>query len=128
MTHAGHHHPNAFSLAPAILLVLAVIALATPAVARTPELVAAMGHRWGKARATEGLRRLFPAGTSEQVLLDAVARDGFHLSRPRKDGSRFARGYQGGGNIACTDIYTVTWRTDGAGRIAAIDGDVEGSC
>jgi hypothetical protein len=128
MAHDYDHHPHAFGLAPAILLALAVIALATPAVARTPELVAAMGHKWGKIRATEGLRRLFPAGTSEQALLDAVSRDGFHLGKPRKDGSRFARGYQGGGNIACTDIYTVTWRTDDAGRITAIDGDVEGSC
>lgn len=128
MTHAEHHHPHGLALAPAILIALAVIAIATPAVARTPELVAAMGHKWGKAHATEGLRRLVPPGSSEQALVDRLRQDGFHLGKPRRDGSRFARAYRGGGNIACTDIYTVSWRADAEGRITAIDGNVEGSC
>jgi hypothetical protein len=115
-------------LVPAILLALAVVAYATPAVTHAPETIQAMGSHWGKLQATGALRRLFPAGTPEPALVAALERDGFKLGRPRKDGSRLARAYQGGGTIACTDIYTVTWRTGPDGRVVAIDGDVEGSC
>jgi hypothetical protein len=107
-------------------VVVATLA-AAPAFARgQPELIELMGHKWGKGHPTEALQQRFPAGSSEAALIDALKASDFHLGKPKADGSRYARNYWGGG-LACTDIYTVTWRAD-AGRVAEIKGDVEGSC
>ncbi len=99
---------------------------AAPAFARQPALIELMGHKWGKGHPTEALRGRFPAGSSEAELIAALKASDFKLSSVKADGSRYARNYWGGG-MACTDIYTVTWRAD-AGRVAEIRGDVEGSC
>jgi hypothetical protein len=60
-------------------------------------------------------------------LVDALKASDFKFDRAKGD-DHMARNYWGGGNIACTDIYTVRWRTDAQGRLADVTGDVEGAC
>ena len=95
---------------PGFLACLAAAVLAAaPAVARDNALIELMGHKWGKGRPTEALRGRFPPGSPEAALVEALKDSDFHLAKPRADGTRMARNYWGGG-MACTDIYTVTWR------------------
>jgi hypothetical protein len=106
-------------------LTATLVLAAAPALARDNAMIELMGHKWGKGRPTEALRARFPAGSPEGALTDALKDSGFHFGG--KGGEHMARNYRGGG-MACTDIYTVRWRTDAQGRLADVTGDVEGSC
>ena len=108
-------------------LIATLVLAAAPALAKDNAMIELMGHKWGKGHPTEALRARFPAGSPEGALTDALNGSGFHLAKPKADGEHMARNYWGGG-LACTDIYTVRWRTDPQGRIADVTGDVDGSC
>lgn len=107
-------------------LTATLVLAAAPALARDNAMIELMGHRWGKGRPTEALRAHFPAGSPEGALVDALHASGFHFDHAKGD-EHMARNYWGGG-LACTDIYTVRWRTGPDGRLADVTGDVEGSC
>ena len=70
-----------------------------------------------------------PGSPEEAPLVDALKDPGFHFRQAQRRGRAHARSrnYWGGG-LACTDIYTVRWRTGPDGRLADVTGDVEGSC
>jgi hypothetical protein len=116
-------------IVPAVIVLIVAAECASAPLAHAkgqPALIELMGHKWGKGHPTEALRGRFPVGSSEADLIAALNASDFKLSHAKADGSRYARTYWGGG-MACTDIYTVTWRAD-AGRVADIRGDVEGAC
>jgi hypothetical protein len=107
-------------------LTATLVLTAAPALARDNAMIELMGHKWGKGHPTEALRARFPVGSPESALTGALHGSDFHFG-DAKGGEHMARNYWGGG-MACTDIYTVTWRTGPDGRLADVRGDVEGSC
>jgi hypothetical protein len=117
-------------LVPGFIAAFAAVGVLTaaPAMARTWPLIELMGRKWGKEGPTEALRSRFPVGSPETALLDALRDSKFKVAgKPNRAGERWARNYWGGG-MACTDIYSVYWRTDPQGALADIHGEVQGAC
>jgi hypothetical protein len=66
------------------------------------------------------LRRLFPAGSSEQELREALARQGFEFNESRRAVARWS-------DLVCGYFANVEWEAD-EGRVSTVSGDYGSAC
>jgi|GEM_PF-3975492 len=67
------------------------------------------------------LRRIFPAGSSEQDLRETLERQGFEFGDGRRAVARWS-------DLVCGYFANVEWEADEAGRVTAVSGDYGSAC
>jgi hypothetical protein len=72
------------------------------------------------------IRELFPAGSSEDHLIDYLDAEGFVPEWPRRNGQNAGRFVHNG--LLCTKIVRVLWRADDRGRLTNVSGGYAGRC
>jgi hypothetical protein len=71
------------------------------------------------------IKSTFPIGMPESDLVHRLRSEGF--TDPRTfNGEQYA--YFRTGSLVCVDMWTVIWRTDEAGAVREIRGDLQGKC
>ncbi|MBT9472778.1 MAG: hypothetical protein V4514_21020 [Pseudomonadota bacterium] len=87
---------------------------------RTPELLRGLDRENSKAdrEFSQRITRTFPAGSSEDELIEALSTQGFALKRQRSTPEQEA--VFNFSNLACVANARVWWRTDASGRLTAI--------
>jgi hypothetical protein len=82
-------------------------------------------HRRIRPAAPAG-HELFPAGSSEDDLIDYLDAEGFVPEWPRRNGQNAGRFVHDG--LICTKIVRVLWRSDDRGKLTNISGGYASSC
>ena len=72
------------------------------------------------------IRDSFPVGTSEDALLDYLAREDFTPEWRRRDDANASVFTWNG--LICSKIIRVSWRADAAGVLTAVNGAYESHC
>jgi hypothetical protein len=74
----------------------------------------------------ERIRDRFPAGSSEDVLVDYLASEHFAPEWRRRDGANAAAFVWSG--LVCTKTVRVVWRAGATGVLAAVNGAYQSHC
>jgi hypothetical protein len=79
--------------------------------------------RWHRPQSAAIIKRRFPAGSKERVLIQSLTENKFVISDDQKSAERTLR------NVPCNEVLKVNWSVTSDGRLISVDGSAsDGGC
>ena len=91
-----------------------------------PGILATLPGVWSQAEFQRQVTTTFPFGSSEDNMIATLTSQGFRPDWRRRDGENSASYSQSG--LLCKSEAKVIWRSDGQGKLIAVDGRYKETC